>query len=230
MDINKWAKDLSNQVYDEWKMSKNKYSFGENYGFAVFYSPVSENPNLMIIGYNPGGRENAFSKEREKATRIPEIHEYIQNKDKRKEYPIAGKMFNLFNDIGIIDWLEKSVKLNIIFFRSEKSKIWKSINRPSRREMEEFCFIKTKEIVDVLGPRYILTEGIATFRYLVSSVFKSGCEIPTFSPSPDQRKRCIYAKSKYESIPIIGIVHPTGAWPSNAEWSQIKGWLADDLR
>ena len=51
MDITKWAEDLTEEVYNEWK---TKYSFWED-GFKVFNSPVRYRPELMIISLNPGG-------------------------------------------------------------------------------------------------------------------------------------------------------------------------------
>ena len=56
MDITKWAEDLTEEVYNEWK---TKYSFWKD-GFEVFYSPVRYRPELMIISLNPGGGEKDF--------------------------------------------------------------------------------------------------------------------------------------------------------------------------
>ena len=56
MDITKWAEDLTEEVYNEWK---TKYSFWED-GFKVFYSPVRYRPELMIISLNPGGTKRKF--------------------------------------------------------------------------------------------------------------------------------------------------------------------------
>src|SRR5438874_13767284 len=58
-DITSWAQKLTSEVYLTWQ---TKYGYWEN-GFKVFYSPVKNQPNLLIIGYQPGGDQADFARE-----------------------------------------------------------------------------------------------------------------------------------------------------------------------
>ncbi len=83
-------------------------------GFKVFYSPVYVKPQIAIVGYNPGGDEQAFIEDRLKFERrnfAPLLcHEYIC-----KNYLIAKKMRDFFE--GNVRLLEASVKFNLNFWK-----------------------------------------------------------------------------------------------------------------
>ena len=57
-DLDKWAENLTKEVYDEWK---TKYSYWDT-GFRVFYSPIKYKTSLLIISLNPGGGPKDFEK------------------------------------------------------------------------------------------------------------------------------------------------------------------------
>ena len=222
MDIEQWAQGLLMEVCAKWENNKGNYDFSES-GFSVFYSPVRQSPELMIIGYNPGGDETSFCKARDLC--VPVTHEYIDYKSDRK-YPIAGKMYNLFENISKSDWLERSVKLNVLFFRSKSEQQWNTIKKDVRKDLKEFSYMKVKEIADVLTPKFILTEGIKTFNILTNIILCCS-EKPVFEQG--RGNRAIYARSRYNDIKIIGLIHPTGARVSNDEWLKVKEYLKKDF-
>lgn len=219
MDIQEWAEDLVNEVYEKWEASEDRYNFSES-GFRVFYSPVHLNPDLMIIGFNPDNDDKPFSKEDD--SQIPDFHEYLYHNSK-----IAKKMKYLFEGIERDDWLERSIKLNLLFFKSENEAQWETLDQELRNELETFCFIKVNDIIDTIRPRYIITEGLKVFDMLVNSVLM-GCEKPEVKIGVGGRK--IYSKSRYGHIQIIGLPHLTKDRISYPDWNSIKEFLKDDLK
>ena len=218
MEIDIWANNLLKDVCEKWKSLEGKYDFWKC-GFGIFYSPVYANPDLMVIGYNLGGDENSFNEE--KALQLPTEHEYFM-----EDYLIARKMKKLFNNIGKMNLLEKSIKFNIIFFRSINDIQWNSINKEIRENIEKFCFVKVKEIIRKLKPKNIVTEGIKTYKILTQTVLDNCYDTEC---KTGIRGRRIYCKSKYGNTKVIGLIHPSGSRISNNEWAQIAGYLKEDL-
>jgi len=219
MDIQDWAEELVNEVYRKWESTGHKYDFSER-GFRVFYSPVHFSPELMIIGHNPNADDKLFC--REEDIQIPEVHEYFHH-DSR----IARKMKYLFEGIEKDDWLEKSVKLNLIFFGSENEAQWEALEKDIRIELELFCFRKVHDIINTLKPRYIVTEGLKVFDILISSILM-GCDNPEVKIGVGGRK--IYARSRYGHCQIIGLLHLTKDRFSYPDWNSVKKLLKVDLK
>jgi hypothetical protein len=219
MDIQEWAEDLVTEVYEKWEASGHKYNFSEC-GFRVFYSPVVPTPDLMIIGYNPDSDDKPFSKEEDSV--LPEFHEYLYHESK-----IARKMKYLFEGIERYDWLEDSVKLNLLFFKSENEAQWATMDKDLRSDLEIFCFRKVNDIIDTLKPRYIITEGLNVFDMLINSVLM-GCAKPEVKFG--LAGKIIYARSSYGHTQIIGLVHLMKDRISYPEWNNVKEYLKVDLK
>ncbi|MGA1861628.1 hypothetical protein OWM07_01900 [Deferribacter thermophilus] len=225
----KWATDLLNEVKKVWEETENNHL--KNNGFAVFYSKVRKNPELMIIGYNPGGGDKDFNIE--DVFNLDKEHEYIKYSgkyNKNEKYKTAEVMYKLFEEIRKLELLEKSVKLNLIFFRSKSEKEWQSLDKNSRILLEQFCFDKIKEIIDFLNPKTILLEGIKTFDLFISEILSKRYgvtkqKIISFYAYSDKshRRRCIFAKTEFNNKKIIGIIHPSYIY------SEVKKYLAEEL-
>ena len=83
-----WVNNLYTETKRIWKEN------GENKnGYAIFYSPPVFNPDIMIVGYNPGGGENSFDES--KASIVPKEHDYFPQKES-DDYPMAKKMRKIF--------------------------------------------------------------------------------------------------------------------------------------
>ncbi len=219
MDIQMWAEELLDEVYEKWETCGRRYDFSE-YGFRVFYSPVYAGPDMMIIGHNPDSDDKPFCSEHDH--QLPDFHEYLYHESR-----IARKMKYLFESIERYDWLENSVKLNLVFFKSENEAQWAAMERELRHELEMFCFRKVNDIIDTLKPRYIVTEGIKVFDILINSVLM-GCDEPEVKVGLNGRK--IYARSRYNYMEIIGMAHLTKDRISYPEWNSIKEYLKADLK
>jgi len=219
MDIELWVEELLRHVCAKWETLGSKYAFKE-WGFRVFSSPVHANPDLMIIGFNSGKDDKPFS--REEDIELQEVHEYFCH-DSR----IAEKMKYLFEGIERENWLAESVKLNLVFFRSENDADWETIDEPLRGELETFCFKKVNYIIDMLRPRYIVTEGLKVFDILTGSVLM-GCSKPQVKIGVGGRK--IYGRSRYGHTEIIGLVNLAKDRISYPDWNSIKKYLKADLK
>ena len=201
MDLNDWAKNLTKTVFNEWK---SKYEFWKP-GFKVFYSPVSLNPRLMIISYNPGGDETSFAQELARFSKgdfsVPKVNSYVE-----KPYPMAKRMRDFFE--GHSNLLRDSVVFPILFFRSESEKYWKRIvDKKTRNDMEVFCYAKVKEIVQTVKPKALLVLGFGTYRLLKKHVLSELDKEQWYVTKVGRRISC---KAKWNGLPIFCILHPTG--------------------
>jgi hypothetical protein len=219
MDIDGWALNLIEEVSEKWERSEAKYAFSE-YGFRVFDSPVYPCPDLMVIRFNPGSDEKPCSREEDCC--IPAVHECFHHDSK-----MAKKMKYLFEGVDRDEWLEKSIKLNLIFFGSENEAQWEGLKKNVRDDLEMFCFMKVSDIIDTLKPRYIVTEGLKVFDILIRSVLM-GCDEPEWKIGVGGRK--IYARSRYGHSHVIGLAHLTNDRISYPDWNDMKKCLKSDLK
>ncbi len=219
MDINRWAENLIEEVSEKWEHSEKKYDFSEQ-GFRVFDSPVYPCPDLMVIGHFPAVENKLSAGEYDSP--LPEVQEKLYHDSK-----IERKMKYLFEGVDRDEWLEKSVKLNLIFFRSEDEAQWEGMEKRVRDDLETFCFMKMNDIIDTLKPRYIVTEGLKVFDILIRSVLM-GCDDPEVKIGVGGRK--IYARSRYGHSHIIGLAHLTKDRYSYPDWNDIKKYLKADLK
>ena len=167
MDITKWAENLTEKVYNEWK---TKYSFWKP-GFAVFSAPVRYRPELMIISLNPGGggkdfQRKDYSKFQNGNFSIPKQNHYVTYNNK-----FAKETRNLFE--GNDDVLKTSMVTRVLFFRSENMSYWKDHNpQKTRSAMEKFSYDKLQQILDKVKPKKLLVIGMDTYRRLGKHVIK----------------------------------------------------------
>jgi len=220
-DVDGFVNNLMKEVEQKWE----KFQETLSKGYAVFYSPVRMNPDLMIIGFNPGGDQKAFDRNRDRNP--PPIHEYI-----KEDYRIANRMRKLFESMNCLETLKNSVKLNLIFFRSKDTEEWNKIDVTIRKELSTFCKDKVKLIIETLRPRIVLAEGITTYRVLKNEVlFGKACE--KVIPHKNGGK-IIHIMTNFSdfNLTLIGIRHPTGSRPnpSDSEWKMIGDKLSVLLR
>lgn len=229
--LRKWAEQICFQVKNKWSSARNQYPEHDHLlaaGWAVFYSPIQLHPDLMIIGRNPGGGKDDFIEEC-----FPAEHEYLT-----QNYPLARQMKGLFDSMKLDGLLRKSVKLNLLFFRSRSIKpkepedqfAWSNLPLKLRQELETFCEDRVLEIIHELRPRIILAEGIETYGKLKQLLVK-GRYFKDLGDDFEQQlnRRTVYARKKTTSLNLIGILHLSGAHPSGVELDGIRRLLATDL-
>ena len=224
MDITKWAEDLTEEVYNEWK---TKYSFWKP-GFAVFYSPVRERPELMIISLNPGGGEkdfqvdvddSAYPKFQEGNFSLPPKNRYLITK-----YRFAKKVRMLFE--GNENVLKTSIATTVLFFRSENINYWVKNNpKKTRLAMERFAYDKVKQILDKVKPKKLLVVGSATYGLLRKNVIK----IENENKIENWGTVGHITTAKYDQIDIFVTPHLSSAHISKENKKKMKKLFADFL-
>jgi len=214
-----WASDLVDRAGK--KLSALAESDLKDSGFAVFYCPVPEYTDLLILGFNPGGGSNDFDQK----GAIPQQHEYVDC-----NYPLAKATRELFGQSGYLWLLKQSVKSNLQFFRTKNVASWNQIAEETRQELTEFCDQGVKEIVSRLRPKAILLEGVQTFDVFRSRIFPSLlCERNVSDAR--LRGRRVYISQHSSMGLIVGILHLSGARPhaSAADKAIISERLKSDL-
>lgn len=202
-----WVDSLYSSMRQLWE-KKGKPSSG----YDIFYSPVIMNPEVLIIGYNPGGDSSSFTVIPEKP---PAEHGYLNG-----EYDMAKKMRQLFASAGISQKLDKSVKINLFFFRTRNAAEVRKLDDESK----SFCLTQTKQVIDTILPKAILVEGFETFEQLAHLLkIKQEKEVKFLDSA-------LMLFSNYNGIPILGIPHPTGAWKFTGEhWDEVARLLKIEL-
>lgn len=212
-----WAQTIVDETRQLWESLEGQYQTWSS-GFRVFYSPVREDAKLIIVGANPGGGPESF--DQADAALIPAEHEYF-----RFNYAMAVRMRDLFDGVGRIDLLRKSVKLNANFFRTRDTAEWQSVPAAIRDRLERHCAAQLRAVIETVGPSLILCEGMATFDQLCHLLDASRVEVPTRTAG-----RRIYGRAHLPSDTILaGMVHPTGARISSADRATVATELARDL-
>lgn len=213
MSVEEWAESLEEDVFNYWKQNHKDWKGG----FRVFYGPVSAEPELLILGYQPGGDPEDFK--RDHLDRLsngdfspPERHEYLTS-----DYTIARRMrrkvFKGDNEI-----LSRSVKSNVIFFRAKNMDRWKRVPNEKRRDMENFSLQKVEEMIETLNPKSILVEGMATWDLLKSRFdFEDECRVRR----SNARLLCV---SEGQDPIFTGIIHPSTR-VSDENWARVRSEL-----
>ncbi|MBS1550579.1 MAG: hypothetical protein JST15_00755 [Bacteroidetes bacterium] len=203
--INKWALDIIKKTSCFWeRLAINNEIIREN-GFSVFFSPVYANPKLLIIGINPGGnfaRDHHIFNKDQINNKLPIIHDYFLNDE--DDYDLAKIMRYLFN--FNISLLKKSVKFNYYYFRTPSENVlYKQREFP---EIYKFCTEQTLNIIKVLNPEKIITEGLGVFDMLVKLL-----DFKKQEPIKESRlnKFRLIQRSSKNNIELIGLIHPSGS-------------------
>ncbi len=217
MDVNEWGLKVLKDVHEKWLSVEASSPFFES-GYRVFYSPIRLKPKLMVIGYNPGGGAESFDPD--DARIIPTEHDYYLD-----DYTLARKMRSLFQRMELEPLLKESVKLNLMFFRSNNMSQWNQLSPLVRKDIEKFCTNQTVEIIKTLQPKIILAEGIETYLQL-----KRALRLSSEDKSCESKGRSLFIENENTDVRLLGIIHPSGARVSTDEWQVITQTLSSRLR
>lgn len=214
--IQAWAEGLTKEVYSAYK---EKWSFW-SHGFKIFYSPVHSKPALMIISFQPGGTEKDFEQEQRSLFQngnfsLPQSNEYSE-----KKYRMAKEIRKLFDFEGGGEHLQQSVVFPLIFFRSPNIKEWRKLTRKLRLNMEEYCFEKSREIIQELKPKKVLVLGMETYDQL-KNISEPFSEVRVLHRGRGKKERLV-AEAKCKSFVVLAIVHPSGARIGSADRAILK--------
>ncbi len=204
-----WTDEIYFETHNLWL--KYKETCKLDAGYAIFYSPMKDTSSMTIIGINPGGSKDSFNP----TMKPPEWHEYTED-----GYDMAVVMNNLFLDTRLYKAFESSVKFNLNFFRTRDEDQLKELQ--CFKELNKYCYQKSKLILEKLKPHIIICEGIGTYDKVRGMIKEPFLEDKVLISDSRGRVMC---QTQYEDVTIIGIVHPTGSHTKNrfkAHIDQIK--------
>lgn len=209
-EIDIWALKLTKKISNFWeKIATNNHTIREN-GFSVFFSRVYSNPQLLVIGINPGGnfvRDKIKFNEHEIESKLPIIHDYFLSKE--MDYDLAKYMRELFSfNLPI---LKNSVKINYYFFRTTSEDDLKKLEEFPI--IHDFCTEQIKNVIETLKPKKIITEGLGVFDKLYNFLNFKDNEIKTILSK--NNKNVLIKKCSRDDIELIGVIHPSGQWTKN---------------
>ena len=156
LNRNQWLEEVSNQCH--------KFALKCDLDFYVFQTPCnSYNPNLLIIGINPGGSKSYTEMlkckgyEKRPATDLgSDVNTLIYKPDweigtgNDKMRANFRKVFTEENTLK--SSLESAVMMNMFYFNTPKEEDIKLIDD----EIIDYCLNKTLEFIDILNPQNIL--------------------------------------------------------------------------
>jgi len=223
--LNVFCKSLYAEVERFGESKRHFLPRTERLKFGIFYSPPQDQPELMIIGANPG-----FDSDDDTKT-YPDTNLFYDCGDRNKdEWKIAAALGNLFELAGEKRMLRDSVVTNLLFFKSrclgkhaETGEGWRDNgNAEARREIEHYCEKKVEEIVVQLAPKRILAFGLGTWNKLAEGHAK------VLARRTEMRGRLAVTGTVFNRSGF-GIVHPTGARMSRGECRKPAPFLREFL-
>lgn len=152
-----WLEEVSNQCHE--------FALECDLDFYVFQTPCNNyNPELLIIGINPGGdsryskilREKGYTKrpasdlgyDVNTLTTKPEWEKGKNGSDVMRDR--LGRVFNKENQLK--ETLENAVMMNLYYFNTQKQVDLREVSK----EAKDFCVNKTIEFIEILNPKNIL--------------------------------------------------------------------------
>ncbi|HCN83895.1 MAG TPA: hypothetical protein DIT07_09795 [Sphingobacteriaceae bacterium] len=156
---NQWLEEVSDQCH--------KFALKCDLDFYVFQTPCEKyNPELLIIGINPGGgkpyskilREKDYSKrpstdlgyDVNTLTIKPQWE--IDNNEKGNNV-MRNRFSKVFTEENNLKkTLEETVMMNMYYFNTPKEKDLNNIEN----EIKDYCLKKTVEFIEILNPENIL--------------------------------------------------------------------------
>ncbi len=141
------------------------------HGFKVWYSPVIINPQILIIGINPGIGEQTPNKNINFNESLE--FEYLPHIPK---YTLANEMKSVFRNAGLFRLLEEqTVKTNYYHIISKRQSDIKfgleSIDKNLYLQYEKDTKEIMIELIAIINPKYIVCEG-ATIYHKVINLFE----------------------------------------------------------
>lgn len=213
----RWAEQMQQEVYEYWNENHGEW----DHGVKIFYGPVDESSEILILGYQPGGKASSFPPDQERFEAgdfsVPDEHEYVYT-----DWDIAREMRSLFGENR--ELLAQSVKSNVNFFRAPDMDYWKyKFPKGKRSEAESYCLNHIDTMIDRLNPSVIICEGISTWDNL-----KNHRQFTSENCEYRGQSRLVCTSQDCEPK-VIGLMHPSGARISREDKQRIRENLLNTL-
>lgn len=183
--------------------------------FYALQSPPKENPDLLIIGLNPGGSDadtylsacKTRGIERMTYKEIMKENPFWHKRDSKKRdenWAIWTRLKQSFINDEMFQLLENSVYMNLLYFNSGNFNDFLS-KSGSKKAFDICCELTNEAIRDVFKPRMIICLG-------VSDCFSGikGCTSFEVLKRNEKGKKLLVRKY-HNGIPVYGIPHPSSA-------------------
>lgn len=170
MSFNYWGENRREEMFNLWK----DHWPNHKPGFEMFTSPLRENADVVIMGYNPGGGTEGEYHDHMKPFiknnpdfSLPEVGHY----ESGRTYPIANRLRNcVFH--GKTHLFENCIETNRRFLRSTRKKNYKSlmdeVSVEIQKEYDQFCDETIVQLLNRADPEVIFDfsgdDVINTFR------------------------------------------------------------------
>src|SRR3546814_8308548 len=138
-----------------------------DFGYRILYGPPVLRPEILFIGYQPGGGVASFVEGLEEGQHAgwPVTCEYAH-----KDWRLAMRMREIWGNAT----LERCTGLNVIFFRAVSMRAWRRLPRHVRAEIESFSLAQTERIVRTLEPKRLVVIGLGPFARLATGTLVIG--------------------------------------------------------
>lgn len=202
------AEAICRQIYDETRVfyaAKERMLGDAARGFRILHAPPVIKAPTLFLGTQPGGTLE---------TAVPGGQ---QDWPKECMYLSEfGRLGSRLREIWGIARLRHCTGLNANFFRAPSTKVWGSVPKTLRGEIEAFCRIRAETIVRALAPQRIVIIGLRTFGRLTSgSVALTG------------ERRVLVKTGILWGAPAFGIIHISGARVSRDDLDRLAAYFVN---
>jgi hypothetical protein len=204
--------NLCDQIYRETAvLYQAKYTeLGEAAaGYEILYGAPVENPDILFLGYQPGGSKCDAAPGLETGKRLAVPHECVYA---TADWPLAKQMRKIWS----AEKLAECTGLNEIFFRSSREATWKLVPCILRKELEAHSIKFAEAITRCIAPKQIITIGLDTFDRLNDKP-------PNVLLSRANAR--LVTKGSIWGFPTYGMMHLSGSQISDNDMERIKGVL-----
>lgn len=157
----KWLREVSDTCHE--------FALKIDLDFYVFQTQVYYNPDLLIIGINPGSSKtyNEILADKKYDKRPYSDLGYNENTlvrkpqweidEKQKGADVLRSAFKrVFNKDNDLEILEQTIMMNMFYFNTKTEKATLEIEKEMFKEIKAYCIGKTLEFIEILNPKNIL--------------------------------------------------------------------------
>lgn len=221
--------NIQHKIYDF--LARANHVLGDEHAlmyYGQFASGHLQNPDILFISINPGhywkNKEGKTWADRHKHFEYADFNpvpcKYIEEYE--DNVPLASRIFNVLLDKRI-ERLDSCAETYItsIFNTPDTEVLYASLNKLGRlapelrKEHDEL----SQEIISYINPKHIVCIGMTAFNAYLSRFGKNGyAEVQQKDArSLSGKTSPVYLKKTVvNGIPVYGIIHLSGAHPSNA--------------
>lgn len=164
-----------------------------SYNYKILYNPPLMRPEIMFIGYQPGGTASVEGESERELEGWPRECEYAH-----ASYKLAVKALEMFPDVR----RERCIALNSIFTRYPNARDFRSVcGRDLYCEIWNFCRPRMESIVRMLDPKFIVLIGFET-----AKLWGGPLEVDCYS----DKGRPLTLSATIAGRRAIGVLHISG--------------------